>query len=208
MEDRRGIEWGNNNALAAWASKLLGMTARLAGILTLLKEPNSTCVDSTEYYAAQRIMEEYFIPHMRYAFCGDQQISEPAKVLLDAMIAIMTREQKCARHSKVWERIGKKPPFNKPNRDKLFDQALNELAAAGMIRKVELERAATGRPSKGAWEVNPKLLINVPALQPKRIGNELNKYFPDYSAPTKSFEALLEEQQWEKEAEANEGLPF
>lgn len=208
MEDRRGIEWGNNDALAAWASKLLGMTARLAGILTLLKDPNAACVDSTEYYAAQRIMEEYFIPHMRYAFCGAQQISEPAKVLLDAMIAIMTREEKCARQSKVWERLGKKSPFNKSNGDKLFDQALNELAATGMIRKVELERAATGRPSKGAWEVHPALLKNVPALQPKRTGNELNKYFPDYSAPTKSVEALLEEQQWEKEAEEDDGLPF
>lgn len=104
MEDRKGIEWGNNDALESWASKLLGMTARLAGILALLNDPKATCVERSSYDMAQCIMEEYFIPHMRYAFCGAHRISETAEILLKAMKGTMTREQKCVRQSTLWDR--------------------------------------------------------------------------------------------------------
>lgn len=73
-----------------------------------------------------------------------------------------------------------------------------------MARLVEVVQPEAGRPILGVWEVRPELLVNVPALQPKITGQELTKYFPDYSYKPKTVEEL----QWEKEAEEDNGLPF
>lgn len=58
MEDRRNVEWCESEALEAWASKAVGMTARLAGILTLLKDPAARTIEQHEFYCAQQLMEE------------------------------------------------------------------------------------------------------------------------------------------------------
>ena len=208
MEDRRNVEWCGSEALEAWASKAVGMTARLAGILTLLKDPAARTIERHEFYCAQQLMEEYFIPHMHYAFCGERLLSPAAESVLKAMPDFMTRSCMCALQSSLWEKLRKKAPFKQAGGKEVFEKAVMELAAAHLIRPANIEPAGNGRPIKGAWEVHPSILANVPALQPKRTGYELNRYFPDYSAPTKSFEAILEEKQWEKEAEADEGLPF
>lgn len=208
MEDRRNVEWCGSEALEAWSSKAMGMTARLAGILTLLNDPAARMIESHEFFCAQQLMEEYFIPHMHYAFCGERSLSPAAEAVLKAMPDFMTRSCQCALQSQLWDRLRGKSLFKQDGGKELFSKALAELAAAHLIRPANVVPAATGRPISGAWEVHPSVLANVPALQPKRTGYELNKYFPDYDAPMKSVEQILEEQQWEKEAEEYNGLPF
>ena len=202
VEDRRGIEWGNCDAMESWASKMLGVTARIAGILTLLEDPNAKCVELIAYDHAQRMMEEYFIPHMRYAFCGERNLTDTAECVLNAMKASVTRSEKYVLESKLWDKLRKKNPFNKNDGRSKFEKAINELATAGMIRQIELEPSGTGRPVKGAWEVRPELLVNVQAAQPKKMGYELNQFFPNYDA------AQPEPQTEPVTPEEDRGFPF
>ena len=206
MEDRRNVEWCDSQALEAWASKAVGMTARLAGILTLLKDPTARTIEQHEFRCAQQMMEEYFIPHMHYAFCGEQRLSPAAEAVLKAMPSTMTRSCLCAPQAALWDKLRKKEPFKVRDGNTLFEKALAELAAAHLIRPAAIETAATGRPSKGAWEVHPKILANVPALQPIRTGDELNRHFPQYLAGPKSTAEAIEAMQ--QENHADEGLPF
>lgn len=182
------------------------MTARLAGILTLLKDPAATVVELQEYESARMIMEEYFIPHMRYAFCGERQISPAAEELLNAMKGSMTRDCRYVLQSALWEQKRGTKKFPKNGGKAVFEKAIAELSAAGMIRQVELIPAATGRPIKAAWEVHPDILANVPALQPRRTGEELAKYFPQYCSGPKSIEEALDMIQ--QQNQADDGLPF
>lgn len=182
------------------------MTARLAGILTLLKDPTATVVELQEYEFARMIMEEYFIPHMHYAFCGEQRLSPAAEAVLKAMPSIMTRYCLCVLQSALWDKLRKKKPFKVKDGNALFEKALAELAAAHLIRPAIIETAATGRPSKGAWEVHPEILANVPALQPIRTGNELNRHFPQYLAGPKSTAEALEAMQ--QNDQSCDELPF
>lgn len=111
MEDRRNVEWCESEALEAWAAKAVGMTARLAGILTLLKDPAARTIEHHEFYCAQQLMEEYFIPHMHYAFCGERLLSPAAEAVLKAMPDFMTRSCMCVIESSLWNRLRKKSPF-------------------------------------------------------------------------------------------------
>lgn len=181
------------------------MTARLAGILTLLKDPAATLVDVNEYEFARSMMEEYFIPHMRYAFCGEHKLSATAEIVLKNMIGCLTRNKRYVLVSTLWDKLRGKHGFPKNGGSQVLDKDLAELAAAGMIRPAETAAAPTGRPSKGAWEVRPELLANVPALQPRRTGAELSKYFPQYLSGPKSMAEALEAMQQDQE---DDGLPF
>ena len=166
--------------MESWASKALGFTARIAGILTLLEDPKATCVAYRAYENARRIMEEYFSPHMQYAFCGERQMTPVAEIVLKAMKASVSREDRFVLESQLWDKLRKRKPFNTEGGKMQFEKALNELGMMGMIRKLPIEPAETGRPIKGAWEVHPELLQNVQAVQPKRLGTELLKFFPQY----------------------------
>lgn len=189
MEDRRTVDWCESEALEAWASKAVGMTARLAGILTLLKDPSAKQIEHFEMHCARQMMEEYFIPHMYLAFCGEKHLSPAADAVLKAMPATMTRSCKCVLYSVLWDRLRKKKPFCQQDGKDVFEKALSELIAANMIRPARIEPTETGRPIKGACEVHPDILTNVPALQPKRTGTELNRYFPVYESSTTPPEA-------------------
>ncbi len=207
LEDRRNVDWCESEALKAWSSKAEGIVPRLAAILTLLKDPAARTIESHEFYCAQQIIEEYFIPHMHYAFCGETRISAPAKTILDAMPSTMSRSCMCALQSTVWDKMRRKAPFKYAGGDKLFDKAMAELAAAHLIRPANLQSTATtGRPLGDAWEVHPDILANVPALQPKRTGYELNQYFPQYNSGPRSIAEALEAMQ--EQNEVDDGLPF
>ena len=183
------------------------MTARLAGILTLLKDPTATVIELQEYESARMIMEQYFIPHARYAFCGERLISPAADELLKAMTGSMTREFPCVLQSALWEQKRGTKKFPKSGGKAVFEKAIAELASAHLIRPANLQStAATGRPLGDAWEVHPDILANVPALQPKRTGYELNQYFPQYNSGPRSTAEALEAMQ--EQNEVDDGLPF
>lgn len=149
----------------------------------------------------------YFIPHMRYAFCGERQISPAAEELLNAMKSNMTREFPCVLQSAIWEQKRGTKKFPKNGGRTVFDKAMAELASACLIRPANLQSAATtGRPIGDAWEVHPDILATVPALQPKRTGDELAKYFPQYRSGPKSIAEALEAMQ--QQNEVDDGLPF
>lgn len=91
IEDRRYEDLGGCEALNSWSSKCLGQVARISGLLTLLEDPKATEVSSKAVDAAIRMMDEYFIPHMEYVFCGERKLPVEAEKLLEAMKSVLSK---------------------------------------------------------------------------------------------------------------------
>ena len=82
---------GGNSAVWGWARKSCEIAARLAGILTLLKNPGANQIALPEARAACRMINEYFIPHMKTAFGAGGRLSPEAESVLKAALDLDAR---------------------------------------------------------------------------------------------------------------------
>ncbi len=136
--------------LQAWAGKLCGNTVRLAGLLALLAGKKQ--VVSEDWDNAQRIAEQYLIPHARAVFGGqDVRLSDEARKLLPRLRDLMSFSQ-----ADFWKESGR---YILKNGDRQgYGNALTELAGLGYIRLAKVQPIYKGgrRPAP-VWEVNPAL---------------------------------------------------
>lgn len=79
MYDRSSKDMGDNLTIRSWARKAHGKTARLAAILALMENPQAVIIEDSHVRAAITMMNVYFIPHAKKAFCRSD-------VLLQRMI--------------------------------------------------------------------------------------------------------------------------
>lgn len=107
IEDRRYEDLGGCEALSSWSSKCLGQVARISGLLTLLEDPKATEVGSKAVDAAIRMMDEYFIHHMEYVFCGERKLPVEAEKLLEAMKSILSKGGEYVLESSAREAVRK-----------------------------------------------------------------------------------------------------
>ena len=81
MVDDRFGDLGGHEAIISWCLKAGGKVARLALLLTLLRNVEATYVDGWAVEAAVAMMNEYFIPHMKRVYYGERKLGEAAKSL-------------------------------------------------------------------------------------------------------------------------------
>ena len=224
MVDAQETTFCENDALYAWASKAHGKAARLAGLLTLLDNPDAREVSLHAAEAAVALMKEYFNPHAVRAFCGVRKLSQPASALLKVIQSSILAGASYIKCADLKDKARKQKQFKGPEAGEVFSKAIEELIAACYIRPYYLPVNQYGRPNDGAYALNPAYVKGMkrPAGSPPLPGSteeapEIQPVTqqatvdtpPPYQMPNYNFKPkTLEELQWEKEAEEDNGLPF
>lgn len=156
MQNRTVGDMGGCEALRAWARKAHGKTARLAGLLALLENPDAREVEEGHVRAAVEMMNAYFIPHVKKAFGGSPSLSPDALAMVDTLRGLESIPKSELRH-----KLSGQKKYKGNGGDARFSQVLQELTAGGYIRLTST--ADTGRPGR-----RPGLLVEVnPALRRK-----------------------------------------
>ena len=235
MVDAQDSFFGENDALYAWASKAHGKAARIAAILTLLENPDARELSLEAAQSAVALMKEYFNPHAVRAFCGERKLSQPAESILKVIKAAVVAGAAYIKHADLRDKLRKQKQFKGPEATDVFSKGMSELLAAGYVRNYYLPYSPTGRPNDGAYALNPALVKGmkrpagspplpgqvdealpaqpvqsltpapVQTSQPKRTGNEMNEFLPQYCSGPKSIAEALEAMQQDQE---DDGLPF
>lgn len=141
--------------IGRWAKKLCGNAVRLAGLMALMEEEDY--VQLEHWQAAEKMMEEYFIPHARYVFGGeDSLLSDNARLLWRKL------DEDAFKESEFWARRGRYI-FKKHDE---YLEALTELQVRGYIHPSEEQDVyyGSGRRPSIKWELNPEYTNNKKAM--------------------------------------------
>lgn len=156
MQDRVQGDMGGSPAIQAWARKAHGKTARLAGLLALLENPDAAEVEARHVSAAVKLMNGYFIPHMKKAFGGSSDLSPDALALLT-----IVRKLDSFTQGELLHRVGRQQRYKGEEGKKHFVETLSELSARGYIRPGTVQSGGRGRKKGAVWLVNPALHASV-----------------------------------------------
>ena len=166
MHDRLTGDLGGNEALQAWVRKAHGETARLAGILALLEDPDTTIVEESHIRSAVELMNSYYIPHAKRAFGGGSILSAPAKSMCE-VLQMMPNFKK----GELLRKLSGQKRYKGDAGKQFFDQVLEELKNCGYIRELPAEKTSgRGRPPEPLWEVHPALCGTNKPIQPVQEG--------------------------------------
>lgn len=165
MVNRATGDMGDNAALKGWGRKAHGETARLAGILALLENPDTTIVEEAHDRAAVELMNSYYIPHAKRAFGGGPDLSAPAKALLDKLRTVEVFSE-----SEMLRSLAGQTRYKGKNGKDFFSQVLAELSANGYVRRKLAQHTGRGRPSSPVWEVHPDICGHRESLKPVQEG--------------------------------------
>lgn len=166
MQDRLTGDLGGNEALQAWVRKAHGKTARLAGILALLEDPDATIVEESHVRAAVELMNSYYIPHAKRAFGGGPSLSSPARALCDKLRMVEDFSE-----TDMYRAVSGQERYKGKNGRQTFQQVLEELSANGYIRRRPAAPiSGRGRPPAPVWEVHPSLHQKKPPVRPVQEG--------------------------------------
>lgn len=166
MHNRLTGDLGGNEALQAWARKAHGETARLAGMLALLEDPDAFNVEECHVRAAVALMNSYYIPHAKRAFGGGPSLSAPARALLEKLRTVEEFNQ-----SEMHRSLKGQERYQGDEGKQTFTQVLAELGMHGYIRCKTLEKKeGRGRPPSPVWEVHPAIHQKKAPVRPVREG--------------------------------------
>lgn len=166
LQDRLTGDLGGNDALQAWVRKAHGKTARLAGILALLEDPDTTIVEEGHVRNAVELMNSYYIPHVKRAFGGGPSLSSPARALCDKL-----RMMEDFSETDMYRAVSGQERYKGKNGRQTFEQVLAELSANGYIRRRPVAPSTgRGRPPAPVWEVHPSLHQKKPPVRPVQEG--------------------------------------
>lgn len=141
-------------ALFSWCRKAHGKTARLAGLLALLENPDTLMVEECHVRAAVAMMESYFIPHAEKAFGGAPSISPDALAMVDTL-----RRKGSLPRDRLWHDVQRQKKYRGADGKERFSSVLNELQGKGYIRlTLPPDTGGPGRKASHTVEVNPALL--------------------------------------------------
>lgn len=166
MQNRLTGDLGGNEALQAWVRKAHGETARLAGILALLEDPDAAIVEESHVRAAVEMMNSYYIPHVKRAFGGGPSLSAPAQALCEKLRMVEEFSE-----SDLHRTVSGQERYKGKNGRQMFQQVLEELHVNGYIRRRPAAPASgRGRPPSPVWEVHPSLHQKKPPVRPVQEG--------------------------------------
>ena len=180
MVDERFGELGGNDAIISWCLKAGGKVARLALLLTLLADVNAEAVDAPAVEAAVKMMNEYFIPHMKRVYCGERNVSPEAQNLLSTMVYLAhTNNTDVLAQSVIKYRIRGQKIYKGNAGHAFFQEKLAELTRAGLIRHIEAPaRDGAGRRGDGAWQIRGCLLGAEESAEPELPERDFPKIVP------------------------------
>ena len=159
MVDDRFGDLGGHEAIISWCLKASGKVARLALLLTLLRDVESKYIGVWAVDAAVAMMNEYFIPHMKRVYYGERKLGEAAKSLLSAIVKMGNELDGIVPQAKLRMHVRGQKLFKGDEGLVNFREGLQELENAGYIRKIpEPHREGPGRKGDGSWEVRDILL--------------------------------------------------
>ncbi|MFN8526767.1 MAG: YfjI family protein [Chloroflexota bacterium] len=143
--------------ISDWLGKLLGATARLAGLLHLAAAtPANVAAALTQPIPADQAshaiqLARYLVPHARAAFDHIDQ-RDPAATA-DPLVETLRRlSQATIERRALWRATHRR--YRSPA---ALDAAIHQLIKRGLLRPIPLPRAATGRPHGGHYAVHPHL---------------------------------------------------
>ena len=166
MHNRLTGDLGGNEALQAWVRKAHGETARLAGILALLEDPDTAIVEECHVRNAVELMNSYYIPHAKRAFGGGPSLSSPARALCDKLRMVEDFSE-----TDMYRAVSGQERYKGKNGRQTFQQVLEELSANGYIRRRPAAPiSGRGRPPAPVWEVHPSLHQKKPPVRPVQEG--------------------------------------
>lgn len=141
-------------AMRAWYRKAHGKTARLAGLLALLENPDALLVEECHVRAAVEMMNSYFIPHAEKAFGGAPNMSPEALAMVDTLRRTGSITEKMLLRSVSGQRR-----YKGPEGAARFHSVLQELRDKGYIRlTAPQDTGRQGRKPSATVEVHPALL--------------------------------------------------
>lgn len=152
MSDRVSTDMGGSSAIRSWARKAHGKTARLAGLLALLEDPDAAIVEESHVRAAVAMMNSYFVPHMKRAFGGTPDLSPDALALVDVL-----RGKESISQSQLLHDVRGQKKYKGEAGKTHFQEVITELAQAGYIRLTTPASAGAGRKPGPVLLVNPAL---------------------------------------------------
>ena len=159
MVDDRFGDLGGHEAIISWCLKASGKVARLALLLTLLKDVESKYVGVWAVDAAVAMMNDYFIPHMKRVYYGERKLGDAAKSLLRVLVKMGNELDGVVPQSQLRQRVRGQKQFKGKTGAENFDAGLQELVNAGYIRKApDPEHEGRGRKGDGSWEVRHEFL--------------------------------------------------
>ncbi|MBQ8313257.1 MAG: DUF3987 domain-containing protein [Clostridia bacterium] len=165
MADRALSDMGGSSATRSWARKAHGKTARLAGLLALLEDPDAAIVEESHVRAAVAMMNSYFIPHMKRAFGGSSDLSPDALALVDVL-----RGRESITQSQLLHDVSGQKKYKGEAGKAHFQEVIRELAQAGYIRLTTPASGGIGRRPGPVLLVNPALHGNHKAAVPLTEG--------------------------------------
>ena len=139
-----------------FSGKLAGNTARLACLLKLWEGTDTEVPIDAEIMRNAVALARYFVGHMMHMLEGEGSLTAPAKEALAQLLKVGEPQQ---RERDIKQALTKRRSF--PSGEAV-DAALDELARAGYIRRVELNSG--GRPSQ-IIDLNPELLPRREAVE-------------------------------------------
>ena len=145
-------ETGGN--MAGWYAKAHDKVARVAGILALIEDPKVRTVTREHAAAAIRLFEEYALPMAQecYGIAGND-LPKYLEAILRAVIKEKSA-QGAALEGAVYKRLHNLTRYRQ-GKPSTFDRDLQELAARGYLRCVNLDTGGRrGRPTT-ILQVNP-----------------------------------------------------
>ncbi len=166
LHNRLTGDLGGIEALSAWVRKAHGETARLAGLLALLEDPDTSIVEEAHVRCAVELMNSYFIPHAKRAFGSGSSLSAPARALGEKL-----RTVEAFNESEMYRSVSGQERYRGKNGRETFGQVLAELSANGYIRRrIAAPSTGRGRPPAPIWEVHPAWHQKKPPLRPVAEG--------------------------------------
>ena len=158
MVNRVSEDLGESSEMCGWTSKAHEKAARLALLLAMLRDSSADQVEQCDVRAACRMMNEYFIPHVKMVYGQRTGLTPEAQAVLRAMKVLAKAKEHPVAESAITRKVGRQRQFKVGNQAVLIRKAMEELWSKGYIRPAELPKASTGRPSLGAWELHPDLI--------------------------------------------------
>jgi replicative DNA helicase len=139
-----------------WASKLVGATARIAGLLHLGGDPEDGWRQEVGIDPVVKAITiaDYFTEHALEAF--DAMQADPVTADAQYLLEVIRREE--------WEVVSKRDMFSKASRSRFpkvsdLDVVITKLEEHGYLEQIAPpERSGRGRPPSPTWSVHPHLL--------------------------------------------------
>ena len=150
----------DNDSITSWLSKMHGKALRVAAILALLNNPNTSAIRAADAENAVALFKEYFIPHFIAAHEDTSFFTREDRQIIGWIIRSAKRTGKDTfKERDLMQHARQLTAFKGKRGQENLRETLGMLVAHHYIRPGISEKSSTGRgPAARTWQINPELL--------------------------------------------------